>query len=300
MAKSNMDNYGSVDWEESLNLTFNEFVTQFIAFAPQLAATIAVLILGWIIAHALRVITRKLVRSLDSLFQSSEVTDDARQIKIRRSYALIISKLIFWMVIIFFIAVATNMLGWDLVSNWMAGIGIYIPNLVTGLLIILAGFLLGNVMANGVASAAASTNISRAVELGRIVQLVIIFTALVIGVEQIGINVGFLTNVMVVIIGVLVAGAALAFSFGAKTLVANIIGAQYLRKHCRIGEVMRIGDVEGHIIEVSQTSIVLDTDYGRAVVPAKEFQEQVCSFRSDIESVDEDVSSPTRPGTKNV
>jgi len=295
-----MDEFGTAEWEESLTLSYEEFTSQFIDFAPQLTAAIALLILGWIVAHALRVITRKLVRSLDSLFQSTDVTDDARQRKMRRSYAVIISKLVFWMVIIFFVAAATNLLGWSIVSNWFASIGIYIPNLVTGLVIILAGFLLANVTGKAATGAALSAGMGHAGELGRIVQLVIIFTAVVIGAEQIGIDVSFLSNVMVVIVGVLFAGGALAFGIGARTLVANIIGAQYLRKHCRIGEQMQIGEVEGSIIEVSQTSIVLDTEYGRTVVPAKHFQEQISNFRAVHDTTDETaVTSPPADATND-
>jgi len=291
-----MDDFSVNEWETSLNLTYDEFSSQFIAFAPKLAAATALLILGWLVAHALRVVSRKLIRSLDSLFQDVDTSDNASQRKIRRSYAVIISKLIFWMVIIFFIAASTNLLGWDVVSNWMAGIGIYLPNLVTGLVIILAGFLISNVSGKAVTGAADTAGLNNAVELGSIIQLVIIFTALAVGLEQIGINVSFLTNAMVVIIGVLLAGAALAFGIGARTLIANIIGAQYLRKHCRIGEQMKIGEVEGSIIEVSQTSIVLDTEYGRTIVPAKHFQEQVCSFRSSLENSDEAAKSVPSDG----
>lgn len=294
-----MDDYSTANWGESLTHTYDEFTTQFISFAPQMAAAIALLILGWIVAHALRIITRKLVRSLDSLFQGAELTDDAGQRKMRRSYAIIISKLVYWMVIIFFIAAASNLLGWTMVSNWMAGIGIYIPNLVTGLVIILVGFLLASVTGKAIAGAALSTGMDHARELGRIVQLVIIFTSLIIGAEQIGIDVSFLSNVMVVIVGVLFAGGALAFGIGARTLVANIIGAQFLRKHCRIGEQIQIGEVEGTIIEVSQTSIVLDTEYGRTVVPAKHFQEMVSSFRADPETSDEATVTPPQTGTTN-
>ena len=290
-----MDEYNPADWEESLTHSYDEITLQFIDFAPQLMAAIALLILGWMVAHTLRVVSRKLVRRLDSLFQSDDTTDDAKQRNMRRSYAVIISKLVFWMTIIFFIAAATNLLGWDIVSSWMAGIGIYIPNLVTGLVIILAGFLLANVTEKAVTSAALTAGMSHAEELGRIIQLVVIFTALVIGAEQIGIDVSFLSNVMVVIVGVLFAGGALAFGIGARTLVANIIGAQYLRKHCRIGEQMQIGDVEGSIIEVSQTSVVLDTEYGRTVVPAKHFQERVSSFRAGHETSDE--IAPAREDT---
>ena len=102
-----------------------------------------------------------------------------------------------------------------------------------------------------------------------------LFSSIVIGIEQIGLNVDFLTSIIVVIIGVLLAGAALAFGIGARELAANVIGAQQLRKHCRIGDRVRIGNFAGELLEITQTSAIVDAPEGRAVVPARLFHEQV-------------------------
>jgi hypothetical protein len=271
-----------INWQNSLVDTYEEFTTQIIAFAPLLAGAVAVLIVGWFVAHILRIATRKLIRGLDSILQGAAPDEGARQLKIRRSYAIIAGNVVFWIVFIFFIAAAANMLGWKMLSNWMDNVVVYLPSLVSGLMIILAGFVLSNLVKAGVISAASSAGMAQGDVLGRVAQMVVIFTTLVIGIEQIGINVDFLTNVLIVIIGVLLAGAALAFGLGARSLVANIIGAQQLRKHCRTGEQMLSGDVEGSIVEVTQTCIVLDTEYGRTVIPAKLFQEQVSSFKSIV------------------
>lgn len=111
-----------------------------------------------------------------------------------------------------------------------------------------------------------------------------VFTTLIIGVEKIGINVDFLTNVLILVIGVLAAGGALAFGLGAKTLIENIIGAQYVKKHSQIGELMPIGEFSGCIVDITQTSIVLDGPSGRVVIPAKKFQELISQFSSEDRS----------------
>lgn len=283
-------------WKSSLVDTFEAFTAQFIALAPLIAAAVAVLIVGWFVAHILRIWTRKLVRSLDAILPSASPEDGAGHLKIRRSYAVFAGNVVFWIVLIFFVATAANMLGWKMVSRWMDSVIVYLPNLVSGLLIILAGFLLSNIVRAGVLGAASSTGMAQGGTLARIAQIVVIFTTLVIGIDQIGINVDFLTNVLIVIVGVLLAGAALAFGLGAKTLVANIIGAQYLRKHCRIGEQMLTDGVEGIIVEVTQTCIVLDTEYGRSVIPAKKFQEQISSFRSAAQGSDKSAQSAPASG----
>ena len=295
--RSNMASSDGFSWKTSLVDTFEAFTAQFIALAPLIAAAVAVLIVGWFVAHILRIWTRKLVRSLDAILPSSSPEDGAGHLKIRRSYAVFAGNVVFWIVLIFFVATAANMLGWKMVSRWMDSVIVYLPNLVSGLLIILAGFLLSNIVRAGVLGAASSTGMTQGGILARIAQIVVIFTTLVIGIDQIGINVDFLTNVLIVIVGVLLAGAAFAFGLGAKTLVANIIGAQYLRKHCRIGEQMLMDGVEGKIVEVTQTCIVLDTDYGRSVIPAKIFQEQISSFRSAAPGSDKSAQSAATSGT---
>jgi small-conductance mechanosensitive channel len=286
-------------WRESITHTYEEITTQIISFAPQLIGAIALLIAGWIIAKTLGVASKKLVGSFDSLFQRVAQTDGARQEKIKRSYAVIVSKVVFWTVMIFFISAAANTLGWQMFSSWMNSIVIYLPNLITGLLIILGGFLLGNGVKSVVINAAHSAGIEQGQFLARVVQIVILFTTLVIGIEQIGINVIFLTNVLVVTVGVFLSGAALAFGLGARTLVANIIGGQYVRKHCRVGEQMRLGAVEGNLVEVTQTSIILDTESGRTVIPAKYFQEQVSSFISNRKDSSEKSAASSPKGDKD-
>jgi len=277
-----MDNNTLFDWKGSIIQTFEAFTRQFVDLAPQLIGAVALLLAGWIVARLLRALTEKLVGGFDSIFKRTDKAEGVRPGRMKRAYIVIISRFVFWTTMLFFITVTANMLGWKMFSGWMDGIIHYLPNLIAGLAIVLAGVLLGNSARAIVSSAAGSAGVEQNEILSRIVQLVIFFTATLVGVEQIGINVHFLTTMIIVVIGILLAGGTLAFGLGAKTLIANVIGAQYLRKHCSLGEQMKIGDVEGTVAEVTRTSIVLETDTGRTLVPAKAFHEQVSSFSSGL------------------
>lgn len=268
----------SFNWQESLVQTYEEFAKYVFEIVPQLLGAVVLLIVGWVIASVLSIAVKKLVAGFDVLFKRAARADGIKQEKIKKSYATIVSKVVFWTVMLFFIAAAGNMLGWKMLSGWIDSIISHLPNLITGLFIILAGVLLSNAIRAAIVSAAGASGIERYEMLGRSIQILVILTAAIIGAGQMGINVRLLGNILIIIIGVLLAGGALAFGLGARTLIANVIGAQYMRKHCRIGEEMVIGAVRGTIAEVTQTSIILDTDNGRTVVPAKEFQEQVSSF----------------------
>jgi len=271
-------------WQAAINETFSEFSQQVLNFFPQLLATVGVLLLGWVIAHTLSLSTRKLIQSLDSLFSKFTKIDNITREKIQSSYSIIISKTVFWIVMIFFLAVSANLLGWELFTGWLSSIVSYLPGLVSGLVIILGGFLLSNLARSTIFSAADKAGITQSAGMARSVQIIIILSSIIIGVEQIGLNIDFLSNIIVASVAILLAGAALAFSLGARNMVANIIGAQYTRRYCQVGDTIRIGDLEGQIIELSQAFIVLETPEGQATIPAKFFHEQISVIQTSKKS----------------
>tara|TARA_R110000824_G_scaffold288508_2_gene476484 strand:- start:53859 stop:54716 length:858 start_codon:yes stop_codon:yes gene_type:complete len=267
-------------WGAAIRETLNDISQQLVSYAPQVIGAAALLLIGWGIAKALSLSAQKLIQSLDSLFARVNRSTDFNQEKIKHSYAKIISKTVYWIVMIFFLAVAANILGWDLFSGWLEELFAYLPGIITGMLIILGGFLLSNLAKTAIITAAHKAGIQQSQVMAKVIQIAIICGAIIIGVEQIGLNIGFLSNIIVAVIAILLAGAVLAFSLGAKDLVANIIGAQYFRKHCEAGDHLKIADTEGEIIEVSQASIVIENANGKSIIPAKYFHEYVSHIRT--------------------
>ncbi|MDQ8184369.1 hypothetical protein [Pelagicoccus sp. SDUM812002] len=278
MPESNTDAF---DWRSALEQTYSEFSRQLIEHTPELLGAIALILAGWIIALILRLLTKKLVQGLNTVFRKAAKLDGEQRKRIKESYSQIIGGVVFWSVLVFFVAASANLLGWNMFSIWLDNIVSFLPSLVTGLLIILAGYLISNAARSAISGAASRSSIPRASALPRIVQGVIIFATVIIGAEQMGLNVHFLTNIVVVTSGIILAGAALAFALGGQTLVANTLGARHLNQHCQIGDQVLIGEQKGEIVEVTRTSIVLDSTEGKIVIPAKFFDEQITRVVSE-------------------
>ena len=270
------------NWQSALSETYQEVVQQMINHIPQLLGVIALLIVGWAIAWVLRLLSVKLIRGLERLLQRTAQKRGTQPLKVR-SYARLAGDVVFWSVLLFFIATSANLLNWKLFSGVASALLIYLPNVLAGLLIILAGFALSGVARSAVAGAAESTGIEQADLIARIAQATVILTALVIGAEQLGINVAFLTTTLIVVAGVLLSGVALAFGLGAKDFVANVIGAQTARKYYHLGQRIKLGDIEGYLLEITPTMMVLDTQQGRAVIPAKFCHELIAEISVDQE-----------------
>ncbi len=259
-------------WQEVLEQTYNEFLLSLSVYLPKLIVVLLLLIVGWLIAVILASITNKIVYSFDGLFQFLIRNDPDKKDKIRKHYSHAFSSLIFWLVLIFFAVASTNLLGWNLFTKWVDQIVTHFPSLITGILIIITGIFVANIAKSAIIT---TTKIEGAKLLASITQLIILFTVIAIGIEQIGINIDFLTSILTVLLSIFLAGGVLAFGLGAKSLVSNLIASQYLGKYYNIGEHIKLGDLEGKIIEITQTSLIVDTEQGRARIPANHLNEQV-------------------------
>jgi hypothetical protein len=177
-------------------------------------------------------------------------------------------------VILLFAAAAASVAGLDAFAVWLNRIVDYLPTLLAGILIALAGYLLSSLVRDIVSTALASMGTRETEFAGVAAQVAVFLTALVIGLDQIGIDVTFL----VILVAVLVSGAllsmAFAFGFGARDFVGNLIAARQLRSELAPGDYARIADVEGRILEVTPTAVVLLNEKGRCIVPAAYLQRQ--------------------------
>lgn len=264
-------------WKASLIETYEGFIRNMIEIMPQIVGALLLLLLGLFVANIMRILAHKAMNGFDVVLDKFGASTTATHLRgaPRKSNANIVSKIVFWSVLLFFITAASNVLGWALFAGWMDSVIRHLPNLIMGLAIILAGFVAGGSTREAVQGIALKSNMVNAEMLALSFQVVVVLTAVIIGVEQMGVNVGFLTMLIAIIAGIILAGACLAFGLGAQTLVANIIGAQFVKKHCQIGELLHIAGQEGTILEITQTAIVLETSKGRCIVPAKLFQREV-------------------------
>lgn len=262
-------------WVTGLSAVFTRLWERVGELLPTLIGALALLLVGWVLARLLRTWTGWLISHLDRLAASRLVRDALRRGGVERPVAEAIGATIFWLVLLLFVTAATETLGLPVLTTWLGGLAQYLPRVLVAVLIVIAGLLAGSLARSAVATAAAGAGTAYPELLGRGAQGVILLVAGVTAVDQLGVDSRFLTATLTVIVGAGVAGIALAFGFGARTTVGNILASHYLRQTYEVGHRVRIGAVEGRIVEITPTSVILEGPEGRVLVPAKEFSEAV-------------------------
>jgi len=178
-------------------------------------------------------------------------------------------------VVSFFLVVVVMSMG-NAGLPWGRILAGFVPNLVSGVLIIAFGFFLGNLARQGVQSMVRTGTTRQRALFGRGAQGITVVTITAIGLAQLGIDMSVFVVILAVMLGAFLGGGALAVGLGSQVLVRNIIGAHYLSDNVNAGRRIRVGGHEGTILQRTPVSVVIDTDEGKVTIPAKTFLEESC------------------------
>ena len=244
-----------------------------VRFLPDLLGAIALLLVGWLLGRILRVMVVRAVLLFDTVLARVLRGAGAERPRVADASGAL-GTVVFWVVVLFFVTAATQVLGLELFTVWLGRFLDYLPTLAAGALIVVAGYLLSTFVRDLVTAAATGVEPASRRVLARVVQAGILVTALLVGAEQIGIRVTFLAVLVAILAAALVGGVAVAVSLGARSYVANLIGAHYLRQSFEIGQRIRVAGHEGRILELTPLVVVIETDDGRVTLPARLYHEE--------------------------
>lgn len=262
-----------VRWAEALDRSFTVFVQRIGEHLPNILGSVLLILVGWLLARALRSTIIRLSGRLDGLVRKQATDDFLKRFGVERPVSNVIGSIVFWLVLLLFFTAATETLGLPVLATWLSGVSYYLPRILVAALIIFAGLLAGNLAREAISAAATTAGLNYGQVLGRAVYVIILLIAIVTAVDQLGIESRFLTLTITIVIAALTGGAALAFGLGSRTTVSNIIAAHYLRQVYRVGDDVKIGAVHGKIVEIRPTCVILEGLDSRVLVPAKDFSE---------------------------
>jgi small-conductance mechanosensitive channel len=253
--------------------SFTELAGWFRAQQPKLLGAVALLLFGWLLALLMRLLASRVVHALGRMVPGRVLRRGLPQITIERQVSDVVGLVVFWAVLLFFVAAAADALGLPVLSTSLAGLGFYLPRLLGAILIAVFGLVIGNLARDGVTAAAAAAGAPFAAAVGQIVRAAILVAAGLIAVAEMGIDITLLTAILSVTLLAVLGAFSLAFGLGARTAVSNIIGAHYLRQTFEAGQQVRFGEIEGTIAAITATAVVVRVSGGEVVIPAKQFTE---------------------------
>jgi small-conductance mechanosensitive channel len=245
-----------------------------ISFLPKLLIALVIFLIGFIFARIVRALLNKFIQRMENMIPSKTIQKKIKQISTDPSIRLL-SNLIYWIIIIFFLTAATEVLGLPIITNWLGGLVNYLPNLILAAILIFTGMIGGKLLRDTVNTATLKAGVTYGEILGQFAYYVVLVIAIMIAITQIGVDLDVLNGIIYVVLGAILLGAAIAFGIGAKSSISNILACYYLQARYQIGDTVKIENVEGRIVEFTTTSLILESDSKQITIPAQKFGEEL-------------------------
>ncbi len=193
---------------EQLMMSFASIWDQVVMWLPRVLGAVVILLVGVWVAGMLRDLMKKLLDLLkvESLVGRIELDRKIQSVGISATVTQMLAGLVYWIVYLIFLSAAASALGMEVVTSFISMMIGYIPSILAGLAI----------MGIGVLVADALTGVLSNVRLGQsykmVVRWFILVVAFITAIDQIGIDISFLTgNIQILVAG---ASLALGLAFG--------------------------------------------------------------------------------------
>lgn len=259
-------------WVEQLKSQADQWLDRFLNFLPELLGSLLILLAGILLARLLKTLCAGSAEGINRLLEKIFRGGLLARFRLSPSFISLFSKIIYWLTILFFATLATQQLGIKTFSLWLNRVVAYVPTLFAGALVILVGILLSTLARDLSASALDSARVQKSRLFATLVQAAVLITAIVIGLDQMAVDITFLVVLVSILLGTVLGGFVAAVAIGARDLVGNLIGSHNQQKRYPPGQMIRVGNFQGTVLEWTSTAVILSTEEGRLTIPAKMFQ----------------------------
>jgi Mechanosensitive ion channel, conserved TM helix len=198
-----------------------------IAFIPNLVGCLIILFVGYVIARVVKAAVTKLLETvgLDRALAGSQAGTYVERVSPGARPSRLVGVVAFWFIFIYAIAAAVGALKIPALTNFMANVQDYLPNVIAAVLILVIGVALAGAVGGIVDRLMGDTpggRMARAVG-PTLILAIVVFMVL----NQLKIAPAIVTSTYIALIGMLAVAGALAFGLGGRDLASDMLRDAY-------------------------------------------------------------------------
>jgi len=214
-----------IEWENLIVEPVRQMLTRIMAYLPVLLGALIILIIGWIVAKAIRRLVDWLLKvtRFDTLADKAGISEVIRKGDLKISAREVVSGLVYWLVIIMVLVMVVNALGLPKASDVLTSLFAYVPKVIAALLVLVVAMFLASFVSGIVQTAAGNANMPRPEVFAGVSRWAIIIFAATIALGELGIATLLVTATFNIILGGFCLALALAFGLGGKDAAARYL-----------------------------------------------------------------------------
>jgi hypothetical protein len=214
-----------IEWKNVIVDPVREMLTKIMAYIPILLGALVILIVGWIVAKAIRRIVDWLLKVVrfDTLADKAGISGILKKGDLKVSAGEVVSSIVYWLIIIMVLVMAVDALGLPKASDVLTSLFAYVPKVIAALLVLVVAMFLASFVSGIVRIAAGNAKLPKPELLAGISRWAIIIFAVTISLAQLGIAPLLVTATFNIILGGVCLALAIAFGLGGRDTVAKYL-----------------------------------------------------------------------------
>jgi hypothetical protein len=195
------------------------------AFLPRLAVAIGVLLVGWLLAKALRLVVVKALRALNFhvLTERAGIDGFLQQGGTDKDTTALFGWIAYALVILASLIIAFNSLGLTQVTDLLGRVLLFVPKLLVALLVLIFGSYFARFVGGAVRSYCKSAGVGDGELLGRLTRYGLMTFVVLLAVDHLDIGGQLIQQTFLILLAGVVFAVALALGLGARARAARLI-----------------------------------------------------------------------------
>jgi hypothetical protein len=192
--------------------TTREFLQQIAALLPRLTLALAVLIIGWLAAKAIRFAVERALRAVNFHVLTE-----------RGDTTTLFGLFAYWLVMLAALIIAFNGLGVTYITDLLQRVVLFSPKILVAMLVIIFGSYFARFVGSAVHTYCVNAKVADADVLSRVARYLIMTFVVMIALSQIEVGGDIVQKTFLIILGGLMLALALAFGLGGKNWAAALL-----------------------------------------------------------------------------
>jgi hypothetical protein len=198
-----------------------------LGFIPNVIGFLVILLIGFLIARVVRAVLAKVLEKvgLDRALHESQAGQYVERVSPGAHPSRLIGAVAFWFIFLYVIAAAIGALKIPSLTNFMANLQNYLPNLIAAVLIFVAGAAIAGAAGGAAHKLMGDTSTGRIARAAApsLIMAIVVFMVL----TQLKIAPAIVTATYVALIGMLALAGGLAFGLGGRDAAADMVNNAY-------------------------------------------------------------------------
>ena len=199
------------------------FLYQLGQFLPKLGMAVLILLVGWLLAKMFRGVVIRALKyaNFEQLTHKAGIDKFLKHGGIKKNTSQILGLLVYWLVMLATLLVASEVVQLDAVSALFNSITLFIPKVIVAVLILAIGFYFARVISEIIIAYGKNIGMKDAEIIGRVAEGAIMAFVIIIALGQMDIGNAILVPAFLILFGGFVFALALAFGLGGQKWAAS-------------------------------------------------------------------------------